>query len=604
MKILFTIPPYHRAWQSVPYGVAIVATIAKHSGFDVQVMLAHEDELIYAFNRRVAEEVSRQSINVVAIGAHSSHYSQTAQLIAVAKKAGAITVLGGYLVEASPEIVPMNIGADYCVYGEGEYTFAELMKALQNNEDVGKVHGIAYMKDGKLVTTPPRKCVSDLDELPFVDDVLCHYGYSLERDPTLYLMLSRSCPYQCTFCYHIREAHYRKKSLEYFFNEAEHYISRYGEKIKDMYILDDLFAVDKELLFEFCRRIKKYGIPFMAQTRVDHIDEESLIALKDAGAHCLAYGLESASNKVLASMGKNMTIEKIKEVFALTEKHGIKIQANLIIGDIEDDEETVCESEEFFHMYGYKHDLPIFLIGIYPGTHLYKHALKKGIIKDELAYLKAGCPYINVSKLPDDVFALLPDRYSAFNASRSVIARRPVENGTIELSIGKNGLLTYAGYCPICFSKVVFENVNVFDYRRFTYAPGCKQCFQRLEVGSVRSLSANGIDLHLLRNLAEIYFDDFVGSRIVIWGITDTIRRLLIVSQKLRNMVVKLVDINYNHHNKELYCGLPVESPDALIGFPFDYLITPTIERRGEIISALEKMRVEYEIIEIESFFC
>jgi RNase P subunit RPR2 len=453
-----------------------------------------------------------------------------------------------------------------------------------------------------LVTTSPRECVSNLDELPFEDGDLCHYSHLLDRVPELFLLSSRSCPYQCTFCYHLKGSYYRTKSLDYLFKELDYHLARYGDKIKRLTILDDLFGIDKIELLEFCRRIKPYGLQFLIQTRIDCIDEECIIKLKDAGAYLLSYGLESASNKVLVSMKKQYTIEQAESVLALTNKHGLKIQANLIIGDIEDDLDSVHESETFYQKYGYKYDLNIDFIRVFPGTQLYKYAINKGIIKDELAFLEAGCPFINVSKIPDYMYSLLMDKYTnGYSRARSMVTRRPLFNKRLHLSLDNNGIVSFTCYCPNCYSVEMINGINLFENIRDPYQKEvffrCSQCSQRLRFGLARPFASNQADIYLIRNLAEAFFKKYTGSRVVIWGIKDEIRRLLFVCQTLRDIIVKLVDSNYENYALETYCGLSVEHPDSLKGFSFDYVLTITTELHHEITETLASIGIIPEFI-------
>ena len=597
LKILFVVPPYHLIYSAVPQGIGIVATVAKAKGFDVQIFMADPNEQFLSFHKKVVNEVIKQQIDVVAIGGHSMNYSSIQQLITLIKKTGALTVLGGFIVDSSPVIVPANIGADYCVYGEGEYTFVELMYALQNNVDVREVNGLIYLHEDELITTPPRPCVSNLDDLPFIDSDLCHFDISLKHEPTLILSLSRSCPYKCTFCYHVTGSRYRAKSLDYFFHELDYYTSKHGSKVEQLFIQDEMFSADKDRLLQFCDRIKKYKYPFRVQTRVDCVDEECIIALKDAGVARLSFGLESANNRVLASMRKSYTIEQAEKTLKLAHKHGVAIGALLIIGDIEDDLDTIRDSEEFFHKYAYKYDISIHMIRVFPGTHLYINAVKRGIINDELEFLQKGCPLVNVSKIPNDVYSLLNDKYHAYATSKSMITRRPLENDNLEFSVDKNGLMTYVCYCPKCYSKVIVNEKLRIRYTAMLLL--CQNCCQILDTALMRSKLFNYPDTYLLRNFVNKYFNEYIGSKVVIWGVTYAIKRLISVSQILRDVVVKIVDINHHKFHHNTFCGLSVENPDTLKEVEFDYILTPVIERRQELIDTLELWGIQPKFIDI-----
>jgi len=135
MKILFAAPPYHTQSTFVPAGIGIVATVAKNAGFDVSILIAEAGEDSLTYHQRVVVEIESKNIKVLAIGGHSLNYPQIEHLISMVKQTEATVVLGGFIVDASPVVVLKNIGADFCVYGEGEYTFLELMQVLENGGD-------------------------------------------------------------------------------------------------------------------------------------------------------------------------------------------------------------------------------------------------------------------------------------------------------------------------------------------------------------------------------------------------------------------------------------------------------------------------------------
>ena len=601
MKIMFAVLTEYLVSSFVPYGTGIVATLVKNAGFEVSILMPDGlKESAESYTKRLVAEVESKQIDVVAIGGMSINYPNIEKLIAAAKKAGAITVLGGFIVDSAVEIVAGNVGADYCVYGEGEYTFIELMQALCNKSDVNDVCGLAYKSFEGVIVTPPRECITDLDTLPFIDVDLCHFDYSLELNPILTLALSRSCPFNCTFCYQLKGSRYRTKSLDYTFRELDYYLDRFKGKIKQLYVLDDLFGTDKTRVLQFCERIKEYMLPFDLQLRVDCVDEECIIALKNAGAIRIRYGLESASNKVLASMKKQYSIEQAKSTLALTHKHGVHIMASLIIGDIEDTIDTVRESEAFYREYAYQYDISILLIQTFPGTHLYRYAIDNGKINDELEFLKMGCPYVNVSKLPDNIYKLLIDKYHGGHPAWNVFIRRPLENDHSRISVSLTGDLSYFYYCPACYHEIHYTGTTTHGL--YSNCPECHQIIYFM-LSKSYALYSDLNASYIIRNLVEILLRDYLGSRVVIWGVNDAIRTMLLSSQTLRDMIVKVVDINYQRFNGESYCGLPVESTEALKYVKFDYILSPTVKRRHEIINSLNSMGITTSFIDIDASF-
>ena len=106
-----------------------------------------------------------------------------------------IIILGG--PEVSYEsIEQMNSCIDYIVYGEGEITFYELIRYLENeNEDIESIYGLIYKSDNNIIMNKKRKAISNLDIIPFpYDDISNH------KNKIVYYETSRGCPFQCQYC--------------------------------------------------------------------------------------------------------------------------------------------------------------------------------------------------------------------------------------------------------------------------------------------------------------------------------------------------------------------------------------------------------------------
>jgi anaerobic magnesium-protoporphyrin IX monomethyl ester cyclase len=86
---------------------------------------------------------------------------------------------------------------DFIALGEGEETFKQFLDELHRGEDWTKVHGIAYLDNGKPVIKPQQNKI-DLRDVPspfrFEEDLS-----QLSKRVT-YIETSRGCPFRCQFC--------------------------------------------------------------------------------------------------------------------------------------------------------------------------------------------------------------------------------------------------------------------------------------------------------------------------------------------------------------------------------------------------------------------
>ena len=97
--------------------------------------------------------------------------------------------------------------ADAVAPGEYEGTLLDLATRLDQARDWHTVPGIAYRTtSGRLVATPDRPDLADLDVLPFVSRVyhqhlqVQHYGYGVARTPMVAISVGRATPHDLHTC--------------------------------------------------------------------------------------------------------------------------------------------------------------------------------------------------------------------------------------------------------------------------------------------------------------------------------------------------------------------------------------------------------------------
>ncbi|MBU1583873.1 MAG: B12-binding domain-containing radical SAM protein [Proteobacteria bacterium] len=489
-----------------PVGLAYICASLKKAGHIVHV-LDLNDYYAPIFHISVIQMLLRRKIleiqpQVVATGGLSAIYDQLFAIVEASRSINKqiTTIIGGGCVSSEPELIMQNINADFGVIGEGEQTIVELLEHIENNkEDFDIVDGIIYRLGNKIKRTNPRKPIDDLDSLPFPDYEAFNIEAYLDRQTltdqdfhpyntprVCEIAASRSCPFKCTFCFHPVGDKYRKRSLESVMSEIQYLVSRY--KVNNILMNDELFANDKKWLLEFCKQIKQYDVKWQAQLRVDIVDEELIILLKDSGCIYISYGLESASPTILKSMRKKITIEQIENALSLTLKHGILIQGNFIFGDKAETIETIVETLSWwFNHREYRINLSHLIP--YPGTALYRYAIEQGLFKkDRIEYIKNGCAglrQLNLTTLSDDVL----------NKMMSVILGnlRPgnFKPGRLK-GCSFKGCDPYQGHfysvdmeCPYCKTETTYFPIhskyvrfNLRTYRDFGY--GCRNCNQRM----------------------------------------------------------------------------------------------------------------------------
>ncbi len=122
-------------------------------------------------------------------------------------------VFGGVHASALPEEVYRLSKTDLVVVGEGEQTLLEIVKAysdkrkhFEKRKDFAEMPGLAIKKSGKILRTPQRVFIQNLDSLPYpAHDLLEHRelyrGWVFKKSsPETVIMSTRGCPFHCFFC--------------------------------------------------------------------------------------------------------------------------------------------------------------------------------------------------------------------------------------------------------------------------------------------------------------------------------------------------------------------------------------------------------------------
>jgi len=230
-------------------------------------------------------------------------------------------------------------GADEVILGEAEVTLLNLVNALNKQEDISGIDGLAFNKAGEIVTTSQRAILSDLDSLPLPAWDLVNiepYKKAWEKHGYFYINLAttRGCPYKCSWC--------AKPIYGYGYNirSPKHVVSEIN-LIKSLFTFDyiwfcdDIFGLKPQWVDEFNRELKaqKISIKYKIQSRADLLLKDgAVVNLANSGCDEIWIGAESGSQKILDAMDKGQTVEQIEESTLLMKKHSIKPSLFLQLG--------------------------------------------------------------------------------------------------------------------------------------------------------------------------------------------------------------------------------------------------------------------------------
>ncbi len=503
MRILIVAPKYrdkYGEYYEFPLGLACISAVLKKEGYAVEcINLNHR---MGSSIDVLQEYLSQNAVDLVCTGGLSAHYNKIDEIVKVVRgvRPEIKIVVGGGIISSEPKLIFEALGIDVGVLQEGEITICELVAAIIAERDMAEIKGIVYRgSDNDTVVTQLRESIEDLDALPFpdyegfeVDKYLDmqmpndnYYMYPLDKPRILPVISTRSCPFSCTFCYHPLGKQYRKNSLDYFFCWLEMLVAKY--QINMVAILDELFSVNKDRMMEFAERMKRYNLLWIAQMRVDDVDDETLEKLKASGCFYISYGIESADDTVLKSMKKKMKISATETALALTKKHGIGIQGNLIFGD---PKETVDTSERSLAWWrnNREYQINLGMIEPYPGTPIYIDAVANGKITDRMEFIKKGCPPLNLSEMSSEEYIRLSSKVVTMMLENRIYAKvlKSEKMGVVDF---KGNIYRFVVKCPHCGKDV--EYANMHQTERGIFKLGCRKCNQRFDLSPIDAFPQN-----------------------------------------------------------------------------------------------------------------
>jgi len=370
-----------------PYGVAYVASILAKNGFK---SILHDDNLL-KYNDSKLRNIFRKYkglVRAVGLTSVTTTFNQISRVAQISKEelSDIPVIVGGPHARLLPDEIINIPSVDIVFTGEGELSILE----YANGRSLPEINGIYYKDNGIIQRNPPAVCIENLDEVPFpaydlfnISDYHSTRGIA-KRHPVSYVITSRGCPYNCTFCSSkalnsTEGKRVRYRSSENVLEEIEFLVKNHG--VKELFFSDDMFTGNTSHLFGVCEGLinGKLNLTWVCMTHVNNITEEKLKVMKRAGCHQICYGVESGDPEIQEIINKNINLEKVKTVVRLTQKIGIDVRCSFMFGNQYETPETmlrtICFAKDL------RPDFASFNIATpYPGTFFRSWAIENSYL--------------------------------------------------------------------------------------------------------------------------------------------------------------------------------------------------------------------------------
>ncbi len=407
-----------------PLGLINLATVARSSGHDVQIM-----DCVLGLKRgelplgpeiydRIGERIVSHGPQVVGISCQSTTLPAAINIAKRLKKRAPeiLTLLGGHNVAFQAHQLMISFPwLDMILEGEGELGFHELLDTLKGSGELSQVKGLWWRGPRGITYNGRRPLVEDLDTLPFPDYSLTpspreyQDAYNLEV-PIAIIETGRGCPHSCIYC--SESSFWRRKVRLYSVSRIVEVMERLYHQYQVRYFLlaHDQFTSNRKFVEEFCKRLLNKGLGDIAWyciSRLDSVDRDLLSLMAQAGLKTMCYGIDSGSPRTLKfirkGLDRGLLFKRVKE----TLDEGVIPTLSFVIGFPEETEEDIHLSLQLALMcasYGNTAQL-IQIPTVLPGTQLFER-YKNRLVREIDSYFALGLEFDGVRRLYEDEYLI------------------------------------------------------------------------------------------------------------------------------------------------------------------------------------------------------
>src|SRR6201987_5590393 len=307
-KIVFFFPSFASSDATAPLGILAVATPLIRAGYQIVLI---DSTITPDYKKRVLDEVR----DALCLGISLVTGPMIRETVEIAKAIKAWNpdfpiILGGWHPSLLPTQTLQAPYIDYVVRGQGEDSFLELVRHIENRSAPDFVAGIGFKRDNKLVFTPERG-LTPIAELPPKAYHLADFDAYERLCGKRWAMYTSSlaCPFDCAYC--TNGAVYKRKwnalSPEQFVEETVDLTRRYGLEL--LWVVDDNFLVDLDRARLIADGLvgaeANFRWSIQATTNLtSRLSVDDLKLLRRAGLQQICHGAESGSQKMLKLMNK------------------------------------------------------------------------------------------------------------------------------------------------------------------------------------------------------------------------------------------------------------------------------------------------------------
>lgn len=241
-------------------------------------------------------------------------------------------ILGG--PEAGPiaqKYLSENPFIDAVVKGEGEHSFADLLRYYLGEGMLDEIPGVSFRENGHIIENKDRPPIENLGDIPspYLEGIL------IPRDKVTYIETYRGCIFRCHYCYEGKNLPKLRffpddrvqRELEFLLGHPE---------IKSFHFVDTIFNFRKDRLSKIVNMISqanRFGTELRTvEIIAEFVDQETILLFKKANVRSVETGPQTVHRDTLKNVNRYYDEDKYRNAVRIMEEAGIEVTSDIIIG--------------------------------------------------------------------------------------------------------------------------------------------------------------------------------------------------------------------------------------------------------------------------------
>ena len=219
--------------------------------------------------------------------------------------------------------------------GEGERAFPEVLARLETGRSLEGIEGVitAPKATAVPVTAPSQERSSRSAELPMAAHEFCGYRAYIAARRICRRPNQTGMSVQMRYCIYpnLEGRRYRLRPPEAVVEEVETVATR--SKVRDFFFVDSVFNDPRSHALAICHELRRRRLParWSAFCNPTGFDAELAHAMKEGGCNGVEFGLDVASDKMLAALDKPFGQEETRIALQAAHDAGLPFADLLVV---------------------------------------------------------------------------------------------------------------------------------------------------------------------------------------------------------------------------------------------------------------------------------